>query len=70
MEAETKIEARSDSKEGLRLPGEELRASRAFTGTRRPDRNQEALQQKARWEKVEVWEVLEEVRSPVRLEST
>lgn len=54
LEAETKIKTRSDSEEGLRLSREELRAPRAFSGPRRPHRNKEALQQKARREEVEV----------------
>ena len=53
MEAEAEVEQGS-KEEGVHLPGEDLRPPRSVEGTRRPHRHQEALQQEARREEVEV----------------
>ena len=69
VEAKTKVQQRGE-KEGLYLPWTNLRPPRPCKSTRRPHWHQKAFQQKARREEVEVWKVLQEIRSPIRLESS
>ncbi|URE27015.1 Zinc finger protein [Musa troglodytarum] len=68
MEAEAENQQGAEE-EGVRVPGEELRAPPPVEGARRPHRHQEALLPQARREEMEVRQVLQALRGAVRLQS-
>lgn len=68
MEAQATEQQRAEEAR-LCVPWKELRPQPPFQGSRRPNRNKEALLPETRREEVEVREVLKTVRRSVRLES-
>ena len=70
MEAQTKKQGRDGEEEGVCVPGGRVCAPRPLAGLGGPHRDQEAFLEEARWEEVEVREVLEAVRGSVGLESS
>jgi len=69
MEAEAENKQRGEE-EGVCVSRAKLCASWPIKGPGGPNWDQEALLQKARWEEVEMWQVLQEVCSSIRLESS